>query len=151
MDMIAPKRDAITYRDLDSARFPRGIEAMDVVRPNMAVLDADIPAVALDADLAVVVNIAVAHATAASDADPGAAVEAHLAVVHGPAGALAGVDGALLRGTGKLLDCDVADQNVGRSALERKGGNRQLDRPVRRIIDEIDPAARVIDVELVAR
>src|SRR3979490_3193964 len=118
MDMIATELDAVTFRDLDSAGLPVGIEAIDVVRPNAAVLNADILAVAFDADLAVVVNVAVAHATAAPAPDTGAAVQAHLAVFYGPSDALAGMDRALLRGTRKLLDRDVADRHVGCCAFE---------------------------------
>src|SRR6266404_493768 len=145
MDMIATELDAVTFRDLDSAGLPVGIEAIDVVRPN-----ADILAVAFDADLAVVVNVAVAHATAAPDADTGAAVQAHLAVFYGPSDALAGMDRALLRGTRKLLDRDVADRHVGCCAFERKYRDRQFDFSVRRVVDEINLAAGVIDVEFVA-
>src|SRR5712692_8894607 len=120
MDMIATKRDPVTFRDLRSAGLPSGIEAINVVRPNAVVFDADILTVAFDADLAVMMNVAVAHATAGPDADPGTAVQTHLAVFDGPSGSLPGVDRALLRGTRKLLDRHVADRHVGCRAFERK-------------------------------
>src|SRR5262249_42019535 len=118
--VIATKRDPVTFRDLDSTGLPGGIEAIDVVRPNAAILDADFLAVAADSELAIVVNVAVTHATAGADADTGPAVQAHFAVFYDPSGALAGVDRAFLRTIRKLLDRDVADRHVGRCAFESK-------------------------------
>src|SRR5260370_32718603 len=79
IDMIATKRDPVTFRDLGSASLPGGIEAINVVRPNAVVFDADILAVAFDADLAVVMNVGVGHATAGPDANPSTAVQTCLA------------------------------------------------------------------------
>src|ERR1700755_2603942 len=102
MDMIAAKRDSVTFRDLDSTGLPAWIEAIDIVRPDVVALDADVIAVASDTKLAIVVNVAVTHATAGPDADTVAAVQARLAVFHDPPGAFDGVDRALLRGIRKL-------------------------------------------------
>ena len=62
MDMIATERDATALRDLDPAGLPFRIEAIDVVRPDAVALDEDILAVAFDADLAIMMNVAVVHA-----------------------------------------------------------------------------------------
>src|SRR5262245_51319606 len=139
--MIATKRDPVTLGDLDAAGLPVGIEAMDVVRPNAAILNKDILAVASDADLAIVVNVAVTHATAGPNADTSAAVQADLAVFYGPPGAFTGVDCALLRGTRILFNRDVADRHVGCCAFQRKQRDRHLDLSVRRVVDEINLAA----------
>src|SRR5690349_7353279 len=105
--MIATKRHSIAYRNLDAAGLPGRVETVDVVRPDAIVLDADIVAVAFDADLAVVVDIAVPHAAAGPDTDARTAVQADLASFDGPSRPFAGVNGALLRGAGELLDREV--------------------------------------------
>src|SRR5882757_4416838 len=120
MDMIATKHDPVTFSDLDAAGFPSGIEAIDVVRPNSVVFDVDAPAVAFDADLPVVMDVAGAHATAGSNADPGTTVQTNIAVFDGPSGTFPGVDRTLLSGTRELLDRHVTDRHVGCRAFERK-------------------------------
>src|SRR5258708_34085893 len=118
--MIATKRDPVTFRDLGSASLPGGIEAINVVRPNALVFDADIFAVAFDGDLAVVMNVGVGHATAGPDANPSTAVQTCLAVFDYPSSTFPGVDSPSLRSACELLDRDVADQHVGCRAFERK-------------------------------
>src|SRR5262252_8247589 len=102
---------------------------------------------ACDADLAVMMNIAVADATAGPDPTP--AVPAYLAVLDDPPRALAGMDRTLLRDTGIFLDRYVAYQDVAGSAFERKGCNRGLDFAAGRIIGEIDSLAGVVEIKLV--
>src|SRR5262245_64068611 len=118
--MIAAKRDSVAFCDLDSTGLAAWIEAKDIIRPDAVALDADVIAVASDTELAIVVNVAVAHATAGPDADTVAAVQARLAVFNGPPGAFDGMDRTLLCGTRKLLDYDVTDQPVGCCAFDSK-------------------------------
>src|SRR5262245_6351719 len=120
MDMIAAKRNSVALCDLDSTGLPAWVKAIDIVRPDAVALDADVVAGAADPELAIVVDVAVAHATAGADADADAAVQARLAVFHDPPGAFDGVDRTRLRGSGKLLDREVADRHVGCGAFKRK-------------------------------
>jgi len=85
MNMITAERDAITQRDLGASGLPTRIEAIDIVRPDPVALDPDIIAVAFDADLAIMMNVAVMHASPGPDADPGTAVDPATAVHPGAA------------------------------------------------------------------
>ena len=149
MHVIAQKRDPVTFCDLDSSGLPSGIEAVNVVLPNAVALDADVSTIALDADLAIVMNVAVAHAAANPDADPSTAVQAYLAVLDSPSGAFARVDRSFLRNARIFLDSYVPDQDVARHAFERKGGDGGLNLAVPRIIGEIDVAVGIIEIEFV--
>jgi hypothetical protein len=60
----------VAYGDLCAARLPGGIEALGVVRPDVVVLDPDTLAVAHDTDLAVVMDVAVAHHAAVATSIP---------------------------------------------------------------------------------
>lgn len=151
VDVIAAKQDPVTFRDLDSAGLPSGIEAVDVVRPDAVILDTNILTVAFDADLAVVMNVAVVYATAGPDADPGAGVQSHLAILDVPSDTLAGVDCALLRSARKLLDRQIAYRYVGCRTFEGKERGCRLELAVCRVVDEIGLAASVVDIEFSAR
>src|SRR5689334_1339684 len=105
---------------------------------------------ACDTDLAIVMNIAVAHVAAGPDADPGPAVPAQLAVLDRPSAALGRLDRAFLRNARIFLDRYVPDQDVARHALERKSGDGGFNLAVRRIVGEIDLAAGIIEIESVA-
>src|SRR5215472_831305 len=103
-----------------------------------------------DADLTIVMNVTVAHATAAPDPDPGPAVPAHLAVFDRPCGAFGRLDRTFLRNARIFLDSHVPDQDVARHAFERKGGDSGFNLAVARLIGEIDLPVGIIEVECVA-
>src|SRR5262245_21911928 len=150
MDMIAAKRDSVTLRDLDSTGLPAWIEAIDIVRPDAVTLDENIVAGASDPELASVVNVAVAHATAGPDADTVGAVQSQLAVFHDPPGAIDGVNRARLRSGGELLGRDVDDRHIGGGTFERKRSDCHFDPSVSRVVAEINLATVIIYVEFAA-
>src|SRR6516162_7744365 len=95
-------------------------------------------------------NVAVTHAAAGADADPGSAVPAQLAILDRPSGTFGGLDRAFLRHARIFLDSQVLDQDIARRAFERKGADGGLDPAVRRIIDKIDLGIGIIEIESVA-
>jgi hypothetical protein len=98
--MIATELDPVSQRYLGAAHLPTGIEATGVVPPDAIMFDADTSAVAVavDADLAIMMNVAVIHATAGSDPDPTTAVQLHHAIFDNPSRSLMSVDRTALRG-----------------------------------------------------
>src|SRR5262249_741253 len=118
--------------------------------PDAVVLDADILSVAIDADLTIVMNVAAMHASAGTDADPSSAIQLHQAIFDSPSRSLMSVNRAFLRGTSISLDSDITDEHIGGGARERKHGRGHLDLMVRRIIDYVDPACMIVDIELIA-
>src|ERR1700733_6132701 len=148
--MIATKLDPIGRRYLDATGLPIRIEATDVVRPDAIMFDADTIAVAVDADLAVMMNVAVIHATAGPDPDPTTAVQLHYAIVDDPSRSLMSVDRTALRGAPILFDRKIADRHIGCSAFERKHDRGHLDFMVRRGVDKVDHSGAVVDVEPIA-
>src|SRR5262245_26998810 len=95
-------------------------------------------------------NIAIAHAAAGANADPGPTVPAQLAVLDRPSGAFGRLDRSFLRNARIFIDSQVLDQDVARRAFERNGGDRSLNLAVRRIIDEVDLGIGIIEIESVA-
>jgi hypothetical protein len=121
MDLVPAKHDAIARHDLHTARLPLEIETMDVVFPDLIAFNQDIPALARDADLAVVMNVGASHAAACSDHDTGPLFHPHFAVLDNQPGLLPWI--APFSAT---LECfsTVAFlcQHVRRSTFEREGG-----------------------------
>src|SRR5215475_695724 len=126
VNLIFTERDADALGDLGSARLPVRVEAVDVVRPDAIALDEDMIAVAADADLSIVMNVAITHATACPDIDSSPAVQPGDAIFYCPSGALIRVDRAFLRWTPILLYREVADHHIGCVTLEGKCSDCRL-------------------------
>lgn len=112
VDVVAAEHDAVGERELQAAGLPAGIEAIDIVGPDLRVLDLDVLAGAGDAALAVVMQIGVPHPAAGADADRGTAVQAKLAVLHDPTRRPDALDRSLLGDARIFLDDEILDQDI---------------------------------------
>src|SRR5437879_10836096 len=90
--LIAAKNDTITQGELHTTGLPSRREPADIVRPNLIVLDRDVPTCAGNADLPVVLNVAAAHPAACSDRDSSPAVESPFAVLNYASDSVLGMD-----------------------------------------------------------
>src|SRR5262245_66410245 len=94
--MICAEDDPIAEGEFRATSLPKKIETVNVIRPDLVLLDQNISTIPGDADLAVVMNITVAHPAAASDADPCPTIQAHFGFLDAPATTFARLDCAPL-------------------------------------------------------